>query len=69
MLVNGTLNSSMNYKKLLQAAKEKPDFKKLSDAQFKEQRENRYKDYQSHDYELIGNKGARKSVYRSRRGK
>lgn len=67
VLVNGAPNRYVDYVKMLKAAKGKEGFRKLSASQIEKQREKRYKDYQSHDYELIGNKGARKSVYRPRR--
>lgn len=69
VLVNGTPNRSISYEKLLQAAKGKTGFEKLSSGQLKKRREKKYEDYKSHDYELMGNKGARKSVYRPRRGR
>ena len=66
-LVNGK-PSKMNYDNLKTSARAKEGYKDLSGADLSARRTQRYKDFNSHDEELLGNtRGKRKIVYRQRR--
>lgn len=68
VLVNGTPNKSINYNKLLRAAKEKTGFKKLSASDIKKRRKQKN---DKPDYEMglgtpWGNKDNRRAARKSR---
>lgn len=70
ILVNGSSNKSMTaqkYKAMYEAQKNTADFKTLSSKDLQKIRDDKYKDYQSHDYELINTGKGRGKVYRPKR--
>lgn len=70
ILMNGSPNKSVTaqkYKAIYEAQKNTTDFKTLSSKDLQKIRDDRYKDYQSHDYELINTGKGRGKVYRPKR--
>lgn len=69
-LINGSPNKNMTsktYTAMYEAQKNTTDFKKLSSKDLDKIRDDRYKEYNSHDYELIETGKGRGKVYRPRR--
>lgn len=69
-LVNGS-PSKVDFETLQKAAKSKTGYKELAARDLENRRHERYRDYNSHDYETLpnGRRGVGKTVYRPRRKK
>lgn len=68
-VINGQLRKNVNYDKLKKSAQNKEGYKTLTKRELRKKTSDRYRDYNSHDYEVgaNGERGKRKTVYRPRR--